>query len=242
MSNPDCWVMSREAMVPMVQSLLTLVNWRDAFALVQHLFALVWGHQVVWRLSRRLWLSFSSICGGIRDSKTNDIIFLCVHFVRPGGRMLFCSCSFIAAVTGKHYLNEALLADLLADRCSLAVVWLPGWRNISWYSVVMHDHVCLLQHKGTDQRPQKPQNKHKKCSSSDTNAATTAACSVSSSYWHRYICTFLIPVLTTLWVAGTQVQTVLAWQQVVCVRKLTPQQVNLAACRPAAWWFPGCVS
>lgn len=50
---------------------------------------------------------------------------------------------------GKSYLNKvALLADLLADR--LAVVWLPGWRNISWYSVVMDDRVCLLQHKGTD--------------------------------------------------------------------------------------------
>lgn len=28
----------------------------------------------------------------------------------------------------------------------------------------------------------------------------------------------------------------------VCVCVLTKQQVNLAACRPAAWWFPGCVS
>lgn len=54
---------------------------------------------------------------------------------------------------GKSYLNKvALLADLLADRCSLAVVWLPGWRNISWYSVVMDDRVCLLRHKGTDSR------------------------------------------------------------------------------------------
>lgn len=51
----------------------------------------------------------------------------------------------------KSYLNKVLfLDDLLADRCSLAVVLLPGWRNISWYSVVMDNRVCLLRHKGTD--------------------------------------------------------------------------------------------
>lgn len=124
-------------------SLLTLVNRCDALVLVQHLFVLVWGHQVVWRLlptTLWLWLGFSPLCGDIRDSINNAIILFC-------GTILNLEEEYCSLAAGKPHLNKALLADLLAHRFSLSVVWQPGWRNISWYSVVMYDHVCLLQHK-----------------------------------------------------------------------------------------------
>lgn len=75
--------------------------------------------------------------------KNNAIILFC-------GTISDLEEEYCSLAAGKPHLNKALLADLLAHRFSLSVVWQRGWRNISWYSVVMYDHVCLLQHKGTD--------------------------------------------------------------------------------------------